>query len=375
MEDMMVKDKNHHMNLRGNTWYFETKVNGRRTRKALSQSVSEARRIRDEYLRDIKLYGDLQTVKTNDGRGPLFGEVVEKWVKVTIKKIRPSTMIDYKSAMNTYLLPRFGNTPIADITDLDIEEMISEMECSAKRINNILVPLRAVYKLAYKNKFVDENLMLLIENHKVKKAKIRPLSIDQVRLFLEHVNPFYVPFFITAFFTGMRGGEMAALKWENVHLDTGKIEIVETRVYGEEGAPKTEGSFRTIDILPMVHKALLEQAQKTRLRSKYVFLNLDNKPIDVETLRKTAWTIGLKDANIEYRPMIQTRHTFATLMITTGENIGWVQRMMGHASLKMIVEKYFAYVPNMTHNDGSLFVKEYEGRDAKSTPKVPQASL
>jgi len=369
----MVKDKNHHMILRGNTWYFVTKINGRRTRKALSQSVTEARRIRDEYLREIKLHGGLQIVNQTNGPGPLFGEVVEKWVKITVKKIRPSTMIDYKSAMNTYLLPRFGNTPIADITDLDIEDMISEMECSAKRINNILVPLRAVYKLAYKNKFVDENLMLQVENHKVKKAKIRPLSINQVRLFLEHVNPFYAPFFTVAFFTGMRGGEMAALKWENVHLNKGKIEIVETRVYGEEGPPKTEGSYRTIDILPMVHKALLEQAQKTRLRSRYVFINLENKPIDVETLRKTAWTTGLKDANIEYRPMIQTRHTFATLMITTGENIGWVQRMMGHASLKMIIEKYYAYVPNMTHNDGSLFVKEYESRVAKSTPKVPQA--
>ena len=137
-------------------------------------------------------------------------------------------------------------------------------------------------------------------------------------LFLENVNPFYRQFFTVAFFTGMRGGEMAALKWKNVHLDTKKIKVVETRVYGEEGPPKTEGSFRTIDILPMVHDALQEQATKTRMKSKYVFLNLDNKPIDVETLRKTAWTKGLKDASIEYRPMIQTRHTFATLMIWVG---------------------------------------------------------
>jgi hypothetical protein len=61
-------------------------------------------------------------------------------------------------------------------------------------------------------------------------------------------------------------------------------------------------------------------------------------------------------------------------MITSGENIGWVQKMLGHASLKMIVEKYYAFIPNMTHNDGSLFVKEYESGDARSTPKVPQAA-
>ncbi|MCE5262626.1 MAG: site-specific integrase [Deltaproteobacteria bacterium] len=370
----MVKDKNHHMILRGDTWYFVTKTNGRRIRKALSQSITEARRIRDEYLRDIKLHGDLRTAKTNDGGGLLFGEIVEKWVKITIKKIRPSTMIDYKSAMNTYLLPRFGNTPIAEITYLDIEEMISELECSAKRINNILVPLRSVFKLAYKNKYVKENIMLIVENHKINKPKIAPLSMDEVRRFLDHVNPFYRPFFTVAFFTGMRGGEMAALKWENVHLDTGKIDIVETRVYGEEGRPKTEGSYRTIDMLPMVRKSLLEQAQATRMRSKYVFLNMDDKPVDVETLRKTAWTACLKEIGIKYRPMIQTRHTFATLMVTSGENIGWVQKMMGHTSLKMIIEKYFAYIPNMTHNDGSLFVKEYEGGAAESTPKVPQAA-
>jgi integrase len=235
--------------------------------------------------------------------------------------------------------------------------------------------LRSVFKLAYKNKYIKENIMLLVENHKTVKAKIRPLSMDEVRLFLDNVDPFYRPFFTVAFFTGMRGGEMSALKWSNVHLDTKKIEIVETRVYGEEGRPKTEDSFRTIDMVPMVHSALQEQAARTRMKSKYVFLNGDDEPIDVETLRRNVWTNGLKDAKIDYRPMIQTRHTFATLMITAGENLGWVQKMMGYSSLKMIVEKYYAFIPNMTHNDGSRFVKEYEDRAAKSTPKVPQATM
>jgi integrase len=60
----------------------------------------------------------------------------------------------------------------------------------------------------------------------------------------------------------------------------------------------------------------------------------------------------LKKAKLESRPIIQTRHTFATMMISAGENLGWVQKMMGHTSLKMITDKYFSYVPNMTHNNG-----------------------
>lgn len=48
----------------------------------------------------------------------------------------------------------------------------------------------------------------------------------------------------------------------------------------------------------------------------------------IETLRKNAWLNGLKSAGIEYRPIIQTRHTFANMMISAGENLGWTQKML-----------------------------------------------
>ena len=47
------------------------------------------------------------------------------------------------------------------------------------------------------------------------------------------------------------------------------------------------------------------------------------------------------------------------------ENLGWVQKMMGHASLKMITDKYFSFIPNMTHQDGSKFLEEYEKKVEK----------
>ena len=48
------------------------------------------------------------------------------------------------------------------------------------------------------------------------------------------------------------------------------------------------------------------------------------------TLRMNAWSKGLKKAGLDYRLVIQTRHTFATMMVSAGENLGWVQKMMGH---------------------------------------------
>jgi integrase len=112
--------------------------------------------------------------------------------------------------------------------------------------------------------------------------------MDEVNKFLECVLPFYKEFFVVAFFAGMRAGEMSSLKWKNVDFDRKIIKVVETRVEGEEKSPKTNSSYRDIDMLPMVYDAMKKQELKTRLRNKYVFLNHDDEPIEIETVRKNA---------------------------------------------------------------------------------------
>jgi len=366
----MAKNKNHHLFKRGGIWYFRKRINGRWIKKALSSSVEEARRLRDELLKEVLVYGDIKSRPVQQDNDILFGELAERWARITRKRVKTSTFRGYQIAMNAFILDRFGNVPINSITYIDIEEFITDLDCSNKRINNLLVPLRGVFKLAHRSGFIENNIMSMVENRKIEKPKINPLSIVEVDQFLTCVLPLYQPFFVVAFFTGMRAGEMSALKWKNVDFDRRIIKVVETRVYGEEGRPKTNSSYRDIDMLPMVYDALKEQELRTRLRSIYVFLNQDNKPIEIETLRKNAWTKGLKKMGIDYRPVIQTRHTFATMMISSGENLGWVQKMMGHSSLKMITDKYFSYIPNMTHHDGSKFMENYE----KKVKKEPQMS-
>lgn len=367
----MAKNKNQYLFRRGKVWYFRKRVNGQWIKKALSSSVEEARRLREECLKEIMVHGDIKSRPVQQDNDILFGELAERWAKITEKRVKKSTFKGYRTAMNAFILDRFGNIPISKITYIDIEEFITNLDCSNKRINNLLVPLRGVFKLAHRSGFIENNIMSMVENRKIEKPKINPLSMDEANRFLECVLPFYRPFFVVAFFTGMRAGEMSALKWKNVDFDRRIIKVVETRVYGEEGRPKTGSSYRDIDMLPMVFEALKEQELRTRLRSKYVFLNPDNKPIEIETLRKNAWTKGLKKAGIDYRPIIQTRHTFATMMVSSGENLGWIQKMMGHSSLKMITDKYFSYIPNMTHHDGSKFMAEYEKKVKKEPQKWP----
>jgi integrase len=124
----------------------------------------------------------------------------------------------------------------------------------------------------------------------------------------------------------MRLGEQTALKWREVDWERKTISIVVSRVMGIEGRPKTKGSYRDIDMLPVVEEALREQRRQNSTKSPYVFLSNDGNPVDGETLRKTTWTPGLKRAGLEYRSMYHTRHTFATLMLSAGENMGWCSR-------------------------------------------------
>ncbi|MBN2032001.1 MAG: DUF1864 family protein [Deltaproteobacteria bacterium] len=69
--------------------------------------------------------------------------------------------------------------------------------------------------------------MSMVENSEIERPQIKPLSMDEVKRFLACVRPFYRPFFQVAFFTGIRAGEMAGLKWENVDSDRKIIKVVE----------------------------------------------------------------------------------------------------------------------------------------------------
>jgi integrase len=205
----MAKNKNHNMVKRSGTWYFQKTVRGRRLKKALSANVTEARRMRDECLEQIAQHGRILQEEPLPANPTLFGEVAQLWAEITQKRLKSSTFKDYKSAMNYYILDHFGNRPIAEITFLHIEAFIARLNCSNKRINNLLVPMRSVFKTALKAGFIDKDPMALVSNLKTQKPEIHPLSMEEVRLVIEAVSPRYKNFLTIAFFTGMRFGEMA----------------------------------------------------------------------------------------------------------------------------------------------------------------------
>lgn len=370
----MAKDKNRNLVKRGDVWYFRMRKGKQVIRKTLSTSITEARRLRDDLLKDMPLSGEIRRPPVVED-DPLFGELAEQWYRIRSRQIKSSTMRDYRSCMNLYILPRFGDCPIKGISYLDVEEFKTELNRSAKRINNILVPMRSVFTMAFKEGIIRDNVMARIDNLRIEEPTINPLSMDEVIKVLECVHPHYRNCLTILFFTGLRFGEMAALKWKNVHLDRKTARICETLVYGEEGRTKTKKSNRDVDLLPPVIEALVDQRDRTGRKSGYVFLDIHGKPLTTDHLREVIWKPALEKAGIEYRPMMQTRHTFATISLSEGENIGWVQHMLGHSSLQMIFTKYYAWMPKETRNDGSAMMRAYESVQGEKENIVDRSAV
>ena len=350
----MAKKEHHHLYKRNGILYFRKGS----TRISLETTVcTEAKRMRDRMLENFKLTGQFYDF-IDDSTSMNFGAIAKEWAVFSENRVRHSTWRDYRSSMNKHVLPAFKDTPIDNIKYTDIENFISNLPCGPKRINNILIPMRSVFKMAYKNGYVLENVMLKVDNMTVPLPDIFPFSYEEVARIIEVISPFYRPYTVSRFFTGMRSGEIDALLWPDYKTSmptVNQLHVNKSYVYGVDGPPKTKKSNRYIDCLGFVVDALEDQ-RKLSKSNKHIFLTKDGTRMNPDHYRDVVWKKALEKAGLEYRPPIQTRHTFATMMLSSGEDIGWVQHMMGHSSLQMIFTRYYNWIPQKTRNDGSAFM-------------------
>ena len=338
-------------------WYIDFYADGIRKRECVGHSKTLAKKALAKRTTEVS---EERYINKPKG-GLLFKEFAEQWLEERKAHLKRSSYYDYKGILDLYLIPTFGKKRLGKVTEADIENLIKDLNdrLSNKRINNILVPLKTLFKTAYRRKIITVNPIDGIGMLRTEKTEIKPLSMEEVRLFLENVDSNFKDYFEVAFFTGMRPSEQIALKWDNIDFNRAKINVVDARVMGEESSPKTVASRRAIDMLPPVKEALERQSEKTFLGSPYVFVSKEGSIVDINNLRKRTWYPALKEAGLRRRTMYEARHTFATLMLSTGENPNWISRMMGHTSVEMLFKKYNGYIPNLTHQDGSVFMQKF----------------
>jgi integrase len=276
----------------------------------------------------------------------LFKEYVDKWWVDMRPGMSSSQVRDYTSILKAHLLPYFGDLSFSEFRLVLMKKFLSHLRAketpggvslSAKRIHNVLIPLRVIFKDAC-GEFDWADLPDPFHGLKlpqVKRRRIHPFTMEEWAKLMEFIPAWYRPYFHLAVLTGLRPSEQVALKWAAVDDQFIHVELSRVRNL-EKSDLKTAVSNRRIEIRPSMRKVLEEQqAQLADFQSPYVFLNLEGRPILQDKLREL-WMRAMKKSQLPYRRMYESRHTFASWALAAGETPEWVARTLGHTTTAMV---------------------------------------
>ncbi|MGE4319662.1 MAG: tyrosine-type recombinase/integrase [Deferribacterales bacterium] len=284
-----------------------------------------------------------------------FGDVAEEWLKQIerlhrAEELKYSTLKSYKAGLQCNLR-YFERREIRHISKDMIDEYkynLLDSELSKKTINNRLTPLRQVFEFAYEHGYIDHNEMDRVRNFTVELPDIEPfnqLEVNAILEYLEKNEPKFHAMFTVLFHTGMRIGEVLAMKWKNFDVMFRSYHVKEHFTEKRLTTPKTKASKRAVPLTDEALSALKNHRQYSFLGSEFIFCNQYGDPwVSSENIMRYVWDPMLKKLGIAYRIIYQCRHTHASLSILAGDNQQHIAERMGHTNVGTLITRYAKYV-------------------------------
>ncbi|KAA3630730.1 MAG: site-specific integrase, partial [Calditrichaeota bacterium] len=199
--------------------------------------------------------------------------------------------------------------------------------------------------------YINRDPSQYVKRPRVEQEEMDFLTPEEVRSFLDHVNPTYYTLFLTAVMTGMRRGEVLALQWGDVDWNSNQILVRRSYSKGEFIQPKTKNSIRRIVISPVLKQSLNRHRTFGKdLEMDLIFSNEVGLPLDPDNLIKREFHPALDRAGLRRIRFHDLRHTYASILIAQGENIKFVQSQLGHASAKTTLDRYGHLMPNLDND-------------------------
>lgn len=275
-----------------------------------------------------------------------ISEGLKAWLQRNQGKFQQSTLRDYNSAIYHHLIPSFGESPIADLSAIMIKKWLADLPISNKRKNNILTPLRQMYEEMYLDEIIDKNPLDRVKNLSVQTREPEPFTSEEVAKILNELEGQERHLIQFAFWSGLRTSELIALRWQDVDLEHNRIFIHHAKVRGHLKGTKTRAGTREVTLQPQAKEALLRQQAHSAGIEEIVFHDSrTGKPWkNDQAIRKIVWQPALKKAGLKYRNPYQTRHTFASTLLSRGENPLWVAQQMGHKDWGQIRKVYGRWI-------------------------------
>ncbi|GGX55480.1 integrase [Saccharospirillum salsuginis] len=274
--------------------------------------------------------------------------LLNDWLKRVKDRTAYSTLRDYSSSVRFHLIPKFGSRKIGDLKSTEVEEWLNSLPITGKRKRNILIPLRQAFEDAIYDGLVDYNPMQRVRNPKNTRSEPNPFSQQEVERIIAALEGPEKNLFLFAFESGLRTSELIALKWEDVDFKSELIHVRRACVRGRLKDTKTTSGWRSVTLSDKAVNCLRDQWSRQENQDGYVFY--DPKYLrrwsDDQVIRKRVWMKAIKRSGVEYRNPYQTRHTYASRLLSMGENPLKVAYQMGHKDWGVIRLVYGRWIGN-----------------------------
>lgn len=328
-------------------------------------NIRYAERLRGEILNAIELgtfdyvkyFPDSSQLKKLGlaiaGRDATVGDMLKLQFEIYERTLAPSTLISYKRNLKYYHLPQWGDTLVRELKAPAIRAWIVGLDIKARSIRQIFIPLRGALELAIIDEIIENNPLDRVMMNKILSPDAYevdfepdPFSADEIGSMLDAARGQVRNVFQFALCTGMRPSEYIALRWPSISMREFRVAVERSRAMGVSREKlKTRSARRTVDLRQGAYDALLAQMEHTYLAGELVFHDPKTRKGWDTTGRLTIfWTSMLKRAKVRYRNLYQTRHTYASTLLSVNENPLYVAKQMGHKDTTMITRNYGRWI-------------------------------
>jgi len=288
------------------------------------------------------------------------GEYLEAWLRDSaMPRVRASTLAYYRRVLQP-VRATLGGLKLRNLSPMNVQAVLRQLEerkVSPRARQMTYTVLKTTMRDAVRMRLIAANPMDAVSRPRAPRPEIRHLDAGQVRQLLEAARgDRFEALYPLAVGTGLRLGELLGLRWGDLDLESGAVQVrrasVEDRKTGavtfEE--PKTARSRRKVDLPGFAVSALARHRERLGAvphPERLVFTASDGSPVRRSNLHRRSWKPVLKRAGLPDIPFHALRHTAATLALAAGVNPKVVQERLGHSSITLTLDTYSHSVPTL----------------------------
>lgn len=290
------------------------------------------------------------------------------WLEATKHSIKPRTWKRREEYIRLHVVPAPGKVPLAKLNPQHIQALYAQKldeKLSPTTVHHLHAILHRALKGAMRLGLVQRNVTEMIDSPRMARHEMQTLSPEEARRLLAAAKGDRLEaLYLLAISTGMRQGELLALRWRDVDLDTSILHVTATLQFTPTGYvfadPKTPYSRRLVALSSSVVEGLRQHRmrqsdERSRLASAWhdldlVFPNTVGNPMDGINLLKYDFYPTLQKAGVKRIRFHDLRHTAATLLLGNGINPKVVSEMLSHSNVTITLNLYSHVLPHMQHD-------------------------